>query len=144
MLVFVVYTGLTLFLSEDTTRGSDHKAVVLEVAARQRTLTERYTKEVLLALEGSPSAAGPIAHDLKRSAAVLLDGGVAPEVAGDGDEQRVRTAHRRVGPEAASPGNESHPRSRRYRERRSSPVRRRPFPRPRTSTCHATRRNCTA
>jgi len=89
MLVFAVYTGLTLLLSERTTAGSGHKAAVLEVAARQRTLTERYAKEVLLGLDGSPSDAGPIAHVLKRTAIVLLNGGVAPGVAGDDDSQRV-------------------------------------------------------
>jgi PAS domain S-box-containing protein len=89
MLVFVIYTGLSLLLSEDTTSGSQHKAAVIEVAARQRTLTERYTKEVLLGMRGSSSAAGTIGDDLEHSAAALLNGGVAPEVAGDSDAQRV-------------------------------------------------------
>ena len=88
MLVFTLYTGLTLVLSSSTTK-SEHQAGVLEVAARQRTLTERYTKEVLLGLSGRRSAAAPIAHDLKQSAVVLLNGGVAPEVESDGDELHI-------------------------------------------------------
>jgi PAS domain S-box-containing protein len=89
MLVFALYSGLSLLLSERTTTGSEHKASVLEVAARQRTLTERYAKEVLLSMAGAPSASRPIAHDLKQSAAALLDGGVAPDVPGDDDELRL-------------------------------------------------------
>jgi PAS domain S-box-containing protein len=93
MVVFATYSGLSLLLSENTTRASEHKAAVLEVAARQRTLTERYTKEVLLAMSGAPSAAAPVADDLERSAAALLDGGVAPAVAGDDDELRLAPLH---------------------------------------------------
>ena len=89
MLVFAIYSGLSLWLSETTTTGSEHKAAILEVAARQRTLTERYSKEVLLAMAGAPSAARPIAQDLEQSVTALLNGGVAPGVAGDDDEQRV-------------------------------------------------------
>jgi PAS domain S-box-containing protein len=89
MLVFTLYTGLSLVLSARTANRSDHQAGVLEVAARQRTLTERYTKEVLLALAGHRSAAVPVAYDLERSANVLLNGGVAPEVAGDDDQLQV-------------------------------------------------------
>src|ERR1700741_3906326 len=44
-------------------------------------------------MSGAPSAAGPIAYDLKRSAAALLDGGVAPGVAGDDDELRLAPLH---------------------------------------------------
>jgi PAS domain S-box-containing protein len=85
MLAFSLYTVVSLFLATRTAHRSRNDAVVLQVAARQRTLAERYTKEVLLARTGSPSAAGPVAHALKRSAAALLDGGVAPAVDGDDD-----------------------------------------------------------
>ncbi len=89
MLVFTLYTGLSLALSSSTVTRSEHQAGVLEVAARQRTLTERYTKEVLLGLAGRTSAAAAIAGDLEQSARVLLNGGLAPEVASDGDELHV-------------------------------------------------------
>jgi PAS domain S-box-containing protein len=85
MLVFTVYTGVSLLLSARTAKHSKDQAKVLQIAARQRTLTERYAKEVLLASAGSPSAATPIAHDLEASATALLDGGTAPPVAGDDD-----------------------------------------------------------
>ena len=86
MLAFTLYTGLSLVLAARTATRSEHKARVIEVAARQRTLTERYAKEVLLGLAGYPSAAIPIAQDLKQSGAALLNGGTAPGVDGDDDQ----------------------------------------------------------
>jgi PAS domain S-box-containing protein len=89
MLAFTFYTVLSLVLAARTATRSENKARVIEVAARQRTLTERYAKEVLLATAGSPSAAVPIARDLKESAAVLLSGGTTPAVIGDDDEVKL-------------------------------------------------------
>jgi PAS domain S-box-containing protein len=86
MLVFTLYTGVSLILSARTATHAEHQANVLQAAARQRTLTERYAKEVLLALAGSPSAADRIGGDLEKSATALLDGGTVPAVAGDDDE----------------------------------------------------------
>jgi len=85
MLVFTLYIGVSLLLSARTATRAENQAEVLQVAARQRTLTERYAKEVLLALSGSPSAAAPVGDDLEQSAMALLDGGSAPAVAGDDD-----------------------------------------------------------
>lgn len=48
------------------------------LAARQRTLTQRYMKDVLLAGMGQPSEHEATARLLKESAAVLLDGGQLP------------------------------------------------------------------
>jgi PAS domain S-box-containing protein len=89
MLAFALYTALSLVLSSGTATRSSHQADVLQIAARQRTLIERYTADVLLGLGGLPSAAVPIAHDLQQSAAALLNGGVAPGVAGDDDDVRI-------------------------------------------------------
>jgi PAS domain S-box-containing protein len=85
MLVFTLYTGISLLLSARTATHAKDQAKVLQIAARQRTLTERYAKEVLLGLAGSPSAAGPVANDLETTATTLLDGGSVPTVAGDDD-----------------------------------------------------------
>jgi hypothetical protein len=66
---------------------------VLEVAARQRTLSERYLQEVLLARQASrptPPTSGLL---LDQSARTLLDGGKGP-----GRERR----RRRDAPSAAS------------------------------------------
>src|SRR5437868_905000 len=89
LLVFTLYTGMSLVLSARTGARSKDQALVLQVAARQRTLTERYAKEVLLADAGYPSAAGTIGLDLKQSADALLHGGTSPAVAGDDDDVRV-------------------------------------------------------
>lgn len=48
------------------------------LAARQRTLTQRYMKDVLLAGMGQPSEHEATARLLKESAVVLLDGGQLP------------------------------------------------------------------
>jgi PAS domain S-box-containing protein len=89
MLVFTLYTGLSLVLSARTVDRSQSRAEVLEIAARQRTLAEHYGKEVLLAQAGAPSAAASVARDLKRSVDAMLEGGLAPGVAGDDDEARL-------------------------------------------------------
>ena len=89
MLAFALYTALSLVLSSGTATRSTHQADVLQIAARQRTLTERYTADVLLGLTGLPSAAVPIAHDLEQSGKALLNGGVAPGVEGDDDDVRI-------------------------------------------------------
>jgi diguanylate cyclase (GGDEF)-like protein/PAS domain S-box-containing protein len=59
---------------------------VIEVAARQRTLAERYVKEVLLARSGARVDPTYTASILINSAQALLDGGTAPAVHGDDDE----------------------------------------------------------
>ncbi|MGZ4482434.1 MAG: putative bifunctional diguanylate cyclase/phosphodiesterase, partial [Gaiellales bacterium] len=64
---------------------SQHRATVVEVAARQRTLAERYVKEVLLVREGVQADPTYTAGILSRSANALLDGGLAPPVNGDDD-----------------------------------------------------------
>jgi signal transduction histidine kinase len=89
ILVFTLYTCLSLGLSARSASGSQNRADVLRIADRQRTLAERYEKEVLLARAGAPSAVDPVAHALEASVAVLLDGGLAPALPGDDDEKRI-------------------------------------------------------
>src|SRR6266516_4509788 len=75
---FAVFSALSVTLSIWTTKGSQHRAAVVEVAARQRTLAERYVKEVLLARAGARVAPANTASILARSADALLNGGTAP------------------------------------------------------------------
>jgi diguanylate cyclase (GGDEF)-like protein/PAS domain S-box-containing protein len=89
LLVFGLFSVLSVALSIRATSRSQHKAAVVEVAARQRTLAERYVNEVLLARTGARSDPARIAAVLDRSARVLLDGGTAPAVMGDDDETRL-------------------------------------------------------
>jgi PAS domain S-box-containing protein len=92
LLTFAVFSALSVTLSIRATKGSQHRAAVVEVAARQRTLAERFVKEVLLARTGAQVDPANTASILDRSAEVLLDGGEAPPVWGDDDETRLSPA----------------------------------------------------
>jgi diguanylate cyclase (GGDEF)-like protein/PAS domain S-box-containing protein len=92
LVTFAFFSALTLTLSIWTTKGSQHRATVVEVAARQRTLAERYVSEVLLARRGARVDPGTTAAILARSADALLNGGTAPSVWGDDDETELTAA----------------------------------------------------
>src|SRR3989440_11146939 len=49
---FALFSTLSVTVSIWATSGSKHRASVLEVAARQRTLAERYVQEILLQRDG--------------------------------------------------------------------------------------------
>src|SRR5437868_1285443 len=83
---FALFSTLTLTVSIWATSGSQHRASVLEVAARQRTLAERYVQEILLARAGAQADPAHTGRLLARSADALLNGGIAPAVDGDDDE----------------------------------------------------------
>ena len=53
LVTFTVFSALGVTISIWATKRSAHRASVIEVAARQRTLAERYVKEVLLAQQGA-------------------------------------------------------------------------------------------
>jgi diguanylate cyclase (GGDEF)-like protein/PAS domain S-box-containing protein len=77
------------FLSIRATKGSRHGATLVQVAARQRTLVERYVQEIMLVRAGQNADPGRTATLLTSSARALLDGGVAPAVNGDDDETTI-------------------------------------------------------
>src|SRR6478672_1778230 len=86
LLTFAMSMALSVSLSINATAKSSHRAEVVQVAARQRTLAERYVADVLLATSSwalAPRRTGTI---LIASSAALLDGGVAPAVDGDDDQ----------------------------------------------------------
>jgi PAS domain S-box-containing protein len=89
LLTFGLFTALTVTLTIRAASRSQNQAAVVEVAARQRTLAERYVKEVLLVESGEHADPATIGHLLSQSADVLLDGGTVPAVAGDDDETRL-------------------------------------------------------
>jgi diguanylate cyclase (GGDEF)-like protein/PAS domain S-box-containing protein len=89
LVTFTFFSALSVTLSIWATKGSQNRASVIEVAARQRTLAERYVKEILLARDGSRVDPRYSAAILRRSAAALLQGGIAPAVYGDDDEARL-------------------------------------------------------
>jgi diguanylate cyclase (GGDEF)-like protein/PAS domain S-box-containing protein len=88
VLTFVVVLSVSAAISIWSTSRSQNRAAVVEIAARQRTLAERYVTQILLYRQGdAPAAAARRTGSLlKSSAAVLLNGGLAPAVDGDDDE----------------------------------------------------------
>ncbi len=86
---FALSSAIAVGLSIWATSRSQHRATVLEIAARQRTLSERYVKEVLLVHSGAPTDPGATAAVLRESAHALLDGGLAPAVNGDDDDTEI-------------------------------------------------------
>ena len=86
---FALVSVVSIVLSIKATGRSKHQAAVVQVAARQRTLAERYVGEVLLARSGQRADPATTARLLAESAKVLLDGGDVPGVNGDDDEARL-------------------------------------------------------
>jgi diguanylate cyclase (GGDEF)-like protein/PAS domain S-box-containing protein len=89
---FVLISALSLFLSTRATDRSKNQAVVIELISRQRTLAERYAKEVLLVRAGEASDPSLTGSTLNLSARALLDGGTAPAMNGDDDDTTVAAA----------------------------------------------------
>ena len=85
LILFAVLSAASVVLSTRATGRSKNRAAVVQVAARQRTLSERYVMDVLLKRVGFKADPGYTAGLLKQSARVLLDGGEAPAVNGDDD-----------------------------------------------------------
>jgi diguanylate cyclase (GGDEF)-like protein/PAS domain S-box-containing protein len=92
LLTFVVLSAVSVTVSIWVTSRSQNQATLVEVAARQRTLAERYVNEVLLARAGAKADPGKTADLLAQSARTLLEGGTAPGVEGDDDEITVSAA----------------------------------------------------
>ncbi|HEX9481587.1 MAG TPA: diguanylate cyclase [Solirubrobacteraceae bacterium] len=91
-LTFALISAATIALSVHTTKGSEHRTSVIQIAARQRTLAERYVEETLLVREGRTANPAYTAGVLQASAAALLGGGNAPGVNGDDDETKLPAA----------------------------------------------------
>jgi diguanylate cyclase (GGDEF)-like protein/PAS domain S-box-containing protein len=89
---FALCSTVSVALSIWATSRSQYKASVLEVAERQRTLAERYVKEVLLARDGEQADPAYVAGLLERSSRALLNGNTAPAVNGDDDETTLSAA----------------------------------------------------
>jgi diguanylate cyclase (GGDEF)-like protein/PAS domain S-box-containing protein len=80
---------VTVGLSIRATQRSQHKASVVEAAARQRMLAERYVNDVLLVTAGHQADPVYTGQLLRKSALALLYGGTAPAVPGDDDETKL-------------------------------------------------------
>ncbi len=91
-LTFALVATASAAISIWSTGRSKNRASVVEVAARQRTLAERYVEELLLVRRGNTADPQHIGSLLAQSARVLLDGGTAPAVEGDDDEMTIAAA----------------------------------------------------
>jgi len=83
---------ISLGLSITATRRAENNAQLIEVAARQRMLVNRYLAEVLLVRAHAAASPSVTAQLLTSTASVLLDGGTVHEVLGDDDEQTIAAA----------------------------------------------------
>jgi diguanylate cyclase (GGDEF)-like protein/PAS domain S-box-containing protein len=90
--MFAVFSALSVGLSIRETSRSRHRAIVVEIAGRQRTLAERYVRETILAKAGDQADPATTGSLLRASADSLIDGGLAPAVNGDDDETGVPAA----------------------------------------------------
>jgi diguanylate cyclase (GGDEF)-like protein/PAS domain S-box-containing protein len=92
LLTFALFSALSVTLSIRTAARLQHRASVVQVAARQRTLAERYVGGILLVRHGAKADPARTATLLVASAQALLDGGLAPAVEGDDDETALSPA----------------------------------------------------
>src|SRR6476661_5385868 len=72
---FVVIIGVMVGYNADATRRERPTALLVDVTARQRTLTERYIKDTVLVLDGVQANPEASAKILRTTATALLDGG---------------------------------------------------------------------
>ena len=93
VLTFALVSTASSALSIWMTGRSKHRAAVIEVAARQRTLAERYVEELLLVRSGRTADPTHTGKLLSQSAQALLNGGVAPAVNGDDDAATLPAEH---------------------------------------------------
>ncbi len=89
---FALVSAATIFVSVHSTKASEHRTTVIQIAARQRTLAERFVAETLLAREGRAADPAYTSRAMAASAAALLGGGTAPAVNGDDDETTLPPA----------------------------------------------------
>src|SRR5437868_15175853 len=92
LITFALFSTLSVVLSISATSRSKNRATAVEVAARQRTLAERYVNDVLLARAGEQADPRYTASLLTESARVLQKGGNVPSVNGDDDETTLSAA----------------------------------------------------
>jgi diguanylate cyclase (GGDEF)-like protein/PAS domain S-box-containing protein len=92
LITICFFSALSLVLSTGATSRSQNQASVVEIAGRQRTLSERYLNDVMLSRAGAQADPAYTASLLRDSAAALLDGGTAPGVNGDDDETALPPA----------------------------------------------------
>jgi diguanylate cyclase (GGDEF)-like protein/PAS domain S-box-containing protein len=91
-LTFLVTAAVTVIVTLTLSTAAKDRATIVQVAARQRTLAERYMSELMLLRAGQHANPQEIGAELNESAHALLEGGTAPAVDGDDDETPVPAA----------------------------------------------------
>ncbi len=89
VVAFVVLIAVMVGYNAYATDRERPTALVVDVTARQRTLTERYIKDTILVLDGVQADPGASAKILRETATALLDGGEVVTPQGSLD-QKVR------------------------------------------------------
>jgi diguanylate cyclase (GGDEF)-like protein/PAS domain S-box-containing protein len=92
IVTFALFSAISVGLSIRETSRSHHRATVVEIAGRQRTLAERYVREIMLVKSGARADPATTATLLNESAASLIGGGTAPAVNGDDDATSLPAA----------------------------------------------------
>jgi diguanylate cyclase (GGDEF)-like protein/PAS domain S-box-containing protein len=90
--MFAVFSAISVALSIRETSRSHHRATVVEIAGRQRTLAERYVRETMLVQSRVQADPATTATLLRESADALIHGGSAPAVNGDDDATALPAA----------------------------------------------------
>jgi diguanylate cyclase (GGDEF)-like protein/PAS domain S-box-containing protein len=96
LLTFALCAAVSVSISIWATTRVKHQATIVQIAARQRSLAERYVSEVLLAQRGVDVDPTATAGLMRASAEALLNGGTAPSVEGFDDETTLPRAHGRA------------------------------------------------
>jgi diguanylate cyclase (GGDEF)-like protein/PAS domain S-box-containing protein len=84
-ITIALFSAVSLAISISVTGRSKNQASGLEISARQRTLAERYVKEILLVRAGEAASPERTALVLTDSIHALLNGGTVPAMWGDDD-----------------------------------------------------------
>jgi PAS domain S-box-containing protein len=90
--VYLLVIGAILGYNAVATANEHDAALVVNIAARQRAIAERYTKDVLLRMDGEPADPGADAQMLQHNARALLSGGTVQAVQGADGRVRIPPA----------------------------------------------------
>ena len=90
--IFALFLALVagmVALNVRATNAERNTALLVDITGRQGALTMRYANEVLLRAQGFRADPAPTRQQLEETAAVLLDGGLAPTPR-EGSDEKVR------------------------------------------------------
>jgi PAS domain S-box-containing protein len=90
--VYLLVIGTILAYNATTTANEHDAALVVNIAARQRAIAERYIKDVLLRLDGERADPGEDGQMLQLNAVALLSGGTVQAVQGADGRVRIPPA----------------------------------------------------